>query len=42
MGNYYFTNNEGTIKVEFSFVYKKDNNGDLRIILHDSHLPYQG
>ena len=42
MGNYYFTNNEGTIKVEFSFVYKKDNNGDLKIILHDSHLPYQG
>ena len=42
MGNYYFTNNEGTIKVEFSFVYKRDNNGDLRIILHDSHLPYQG
>ena len=42
MGNYYFTNNEGRIKVEFSFVYKRDNNGDLRIILHDSHLPYQG
>jgi len=42
MGNYYFTNNEGTIKVEFSFVYKRDNNGNLRIILHDSHLPYQG
>jgi len=42
MGNYYFTNNKGTIKVEFSFVYKRDNNGDLRIILHDSHLPYQG
>jgi len=42
MGNYYFTNNDGTIKVEFSFVYKKDNNGDLKIILHDSHLPYQG
>ena len=42
MGNYYFTNNEGTIKVEFSFVYKRDNDGDLRIILHDSHLPYQG
>ena len=42
MGNYFFTNNDGTIKVEFSFVYKKDKNGDLKIILHDSHLPYQG
>ena len=26
MGNYFFTNNEGVLKVEFSFVYKKDQN----------------
>jgi len=41
MGNYYFRNSDGEIKVEFSFAYKKDNNGKLNIILHDSHFPYQ-
>ena len=41
MGNYYFTNFDGILKVEFSLVYKKDNNGKLRILLHDSHLPYK-
>ena len=41
MGNYYFTNSEGVTKVEFSFVYKKNDDGDLKIILHDSHLPFQ-
>ena len=41
MGNYYFLDNDSELKVEFSMVYKKDNNGELRIILHDSHLPYQ-
>ena len=41
MGNYYFTNSDGTIMVEFSFVYKKCSSGELKIILHDSHLPYQ-
>ena len=41
MGNYYFGNSDGEIKVEFSFAYKKDNNGKLKIILHDSHFPYQ-
>ena len=41
MGNYYFGNSDGEIKVEFSFAYKKDNNGNLNIILHDSHFPYQ-
>ena len=41
MGNYYFmkTDNIET-KVEYSFVYKKDDTGNLCIILHDSHLPY--
>lgn len=41
MGNYYFGNSDEEIKVEFSFAYKKDNNGKLKIILHDSHFPYQ-
>lgn len=41
MGNYYFTNEEGELKVEFSIVYKKDSENNLKIILHDSHLPYQ-
>jgi hypothetical protein len=41
MGNYFFTNNDGTIMVEFSFVYRKDDQGNLKIILHDSHLPFQ-
>ena len=42
MGNYYFTpaNGGNEVKVEYSFAYSKDNNGKLRIILHDSHLPY--
>ena len=41
MGNYFFTNNDGTIMVEFSFVYRKDDQGNLKIILHGSHLPFQ-
>ena len=41
MGNYFFTNNDETIMVEFSFVYRKDDEGNLKIILHDSHLPYK-
>ena len=40
MGNYYFYANGIEKKVEFTFVYKRDLNGILRIILHDSHLPY--
>ena len=42
MGNYYFTpaNGGDDVKVEYSFAYSKDKNGKLRIILHDSHLPY--
>lgn len=42
MGNYYFTPSEGgdEVKVEYSFAYTKDKEGKLRIILHDSHLPY--
>lgn len=41
MGNYYFLNGQEKLKVEFSFVYKRTTNGTLKIILHDSHLPYQ-
>lgn len=42
MGNYYFTNKDGNeIKVEYSFGYVKDENGDLKINLHHSSLPYQ-
>ncbi|MFO7880623.1 MAG: hypothetical protein R6V52_11355 [Bacteroidales bacterium] len=42
MGNYYFTPAEGgdDVKVEYSFAYTKDNDGELKIILHGSHLPY--
>ena len=42
MGNYYFTPALGgdDVKVEYSFAYTKDDKGKLRIILHDSHLPY--
>lgn len=41
MGNYYFTNTEGELKVEFSIVLHELDSGELKIILHDSHLPYQ-
>lgn len=42
MGNYYFTPAKGgnDVKVEYSFAYIKKNDGKLKIILHDSHLPY--
>ena len=41
MGNYFFTDNDGgKTKVEYSFVYKRNDNGDLKIILHHSSLPY--
>lgn len=42
MGHYYFTPADGTgeVKVEYSFAYVRDSDGRLRIILHDSSLPY--
>ncbi len=42
MGNYYFTMVEGgdVVKVEYSFAYTKNSDGQLKIVLHDSHLPY--
>ncbi len=41
MGNYYFTDTKGNeTKVEYSFGYVKDENGDLKINLHHSSVPY--
>lgn len=41
MGNYYFTQTSGEeVKVEYSFGYVRDNEGDLKIVLHHSSLPY--
>lgn len=41
MGNYFFTmSNEDDLMVEYTIVLKKIR-GKLKIILHDSHLPYQ-
>ena len=41
MGNYFFTDNNGDkTKVEYSLVYKKNDKGDLKIILHHSSLPF--
>ena len=43
MGEYYFTKTDGKeIKAEYSFAYFRDKNGDLKINLHHSSLPYQG
>ena len=41
MGNYFFQKEDDSeVKVEYTFVYKKDDSGKLYIILHDSHFPY--
>ncbi len=42
IGNYFFTPADGSpeVKVEYTFAYKKDKDGKLKIILHGSHLPY--
>jgi hypothetical protein len=41
MGNYFFTEPNGNIvKVEYSFGYFLDSNGNLKINLHHSSLPY--
>ncbi|MEM7784413.1 MAG: phosphoribosyl-AMP cyclohydrolase [Planctomycetota bacterium] len=42
MGNYYFTPVEGgdDVKVEYSFAYTINPEGKLKIVLHDSHLPF--
>ncbi len=41
MGNYYFTRTSGEeVKVEYSFGYVRDADGELKIVLHHSSLPY--
>jgi len=42
MGNYFFTPQDGgeDVKVEYSFGYTKNESGELKIILHGSHIPY--
>ncbi len=42
MGNYFFTAPDGAeVKVEYSFAYRKDDEGRLRIVLHHSSIPYR-
>merc|ERR1711972_1273188 len=40
MGNYFFTNQNGVTKVEYTFGYFLDAAGNLRINAHHSALPY--
>ncbi len=41
MGNYYFTDTEGQeTKVEYTFGYLKDTDGNLRINVHHSSVPF--
>ena len=41
MGNYYFTGTDGAeTKVEYTFGYIKDEDGDLKITVHHSSLPF--
>tara|TARA_Y100001958_G_C20682748_1_gene196759 strand:+ start:53 stop:514 length:462 start_codon:yes stop_codon:yes gene_type:complete len=43
MGNYFFTDPRGEkTKVEFSFVYKKNKEGEIKIVLHHSSFPFCG
>ena len=40
MGNYFFTDSTGSeVKVEYTFCYIKDNDGNLRIQTHHSSMP---
>ena len=41
MGNYFFTDTSGNeTKVEYSFGYVRDEDGDLKINLHHSSMPF--
>ncbi|WP_232517361.1 hypothetical protein [Aquimarina aggregata] len=41
MGNYFFTDINGQdTKVEYTFGYRKDTNGKLKIDVHHSSLPF--
>ena len=43
MGNYFFTNTEGQdTKVEYTFVYVRNGDGQVRVQTHHSALPYPG
>lgn len=43
MGNYFFTTPEGDeVKVEYSFGYVLDDDGNVRINLHHSSMPFAG
>ena len=42
IGNYFFTDPSGEkTKVEFSFVYKKNKEGEIKIVLHHSSIPFK-
>lgn len=41
MGNYFFTKTDGSeIKVEYSFGFERMEDGELKIVLHHSSLPF--
>ena len=41
MGNYYFTTADGSeVKVEYTFGLEQMADGDLKIVLHHSSLPF--
>ncbi|WP_216830584.1 hypothetical protein [Alkalihalobacterium elongatum] len=42
MGVYYFTPANGgePVEVEYTFTFKKNTDGDMKIVLHSSHLPF--
>jgi hypothetical protein len=41
MGNYYFTKTDGAeIKVEYTFGFEQQEDGEVKIILHHSSLPF--
>ena len=43
MGNYFFTGPDGAeVKVEYTFGYKRCDDGKVRIFLHHSSVPYSG
>ncbi|MDG1070550.1 MAG: hypothetical protein P8P32_02985 [Akkermansiaceae bacterium] len=43
MGNYFFTDSQGElVKVEYSFGYVLDDQGEVKIVLHHSSVPYAG
>lgn len=43
MGNYYFTPADGSpdTKVEYTFAYVRDSAGNLKIVVHDSSVPFK-